>query len=50
MVNIVHESLINNWDRLRDGVREQRLNLQQRARFEQQLRTGWPTASRMTTC
>jgi hypothetical protein len=37
MVNIVHESLITNWERLRTAVSEQRLQLQRRARFRQDL-------------
>ena len=37
-VNIVHESLIRDWDVLRDSVRRTRQRLQQRARFEQQMR------------
>ena len=37
-VNIVHESLINNWDRLREGVHEKRAALQRRVRFEQDVR------------
>ena len=34
-VDIVHESLIANWDRLRQAIAGERLALQQRARFEQ---------------
>ena len=45
IVNIVHESLITNWDRLCDGVREERLTLQQRTRFEQQL-SDWLASGR----
>lgn len=36
-VDIIHESLINNWDRLKEAITEQRNALQQRARFEMQL-------------
>lgn len=36
-VDIIHESLISNWDRLREGIIEQRNALQRRARFEMQL-------------
>jgi formylglycine-generating enzyme required for sulfatase activity len=36
--NIVHESLIRNWDRLQKVIAEKRQILQQRGRFEQQLR------------
>lgn len=36
-VNIIHESLINNWDKLREAVKEQREILQRRVRFEQDL-------------
>ena len=36
-VSIIHESLIHNWDLLCNAVKEQRLRLQQRARFEQAL-------------
>ena len=37
VVNIVHESLITNWERLRTAVSQQRLQLQRRARFTQDL-------------
>lgn len=37
-VDIVHESLINQWGRLRDHVRQWRERLQHRARFELQVR------------
>jgi WD40 repeat protein/energy-coupling factor transporter ATP-binding protein EcfA2 len=36
MVDIIHESLINNWDRLREAIAMKRLILRRRARFEQQ--------------
>ena len=38
LVNIIHESLIRNWDKLSERVDAQRMQLQQRARFEQDLR------------
>jgi ABC-type dipeptide/oligopeptide/nickel transport system ATPase component len=37
MVDIIHETLIANWDRLRLAIAEQREALQQRVRFEQAL-------------
>jgi WD40 repeat protein len=37
VVDIIHETLIRNWDRLREMIAEQRHQLQQRARFEQAL-------------
>lgn len=37
-VDIIHESLITNWARLRASVQERRGELQERARFEQALR------------
>ncbi len=40
VVNIVHESLIRDWDVLRDSVKQKRQQLQQRARFEQS-REDW---------
>lgn len=36
-VDIIHESLIQNWDRLRDAIFERRQQLRRRSRFEQQL-------------
>ena len=36
-VNIIHETLISNWDLLREGVKARRQQLRQRARFEGQL-------------
>jgi WD40 repeat protein len=39
-VDIIHESLIANWDRLKDAIAEERLALQQRSRFEQ-MREEW---------
>ncbi len=36
-VNVIHETLISNWDRLREGVKARRQQLRQRGRFEQQL-------------
>ncbi|MDQ6693298.1 MAG: hypothetical protein M3014_02620, partial [Chloroflexota bacterium] len=35
MVDIIHETLIRNWDRLQSTVAEKRQGLQQRVRFEQ---------------
>ncbi len=37
-VNIIHETLIRNWDRLREAVKARRQQLRQRVRFEQQLK------------
>jgi len=37
VVNIIHESLIANWDRLQQAIAGQRDALQQRVRFEQAL-------------
>lgn len=34
VVDIIHETLIGNWDRLRNAIAEQRAALQQRVRFE----------------
>lgn len=42
VVDIIHESLIVNWDRLRAAISKQREVLQQRARFEAALRE-WQT-------
>lgn len=47
VVDIIHEALISNWDRLRISIAEQRHVLQQRARFEQALRT-WLAHERST--
>lgn len=38
VVDIIHEALIRNWERLRTAIEEQRQVLQQRVRFEQALR------------
>ncbi len=38
IVNLIHETLIHSWDILQNGVKEKRLQLQRRARFEEQLR------------
>ncbi|MFZ4657594.1 MAG: effector-associated domain EAD1-containing protein [Caldilineaceae bacterium] len=37
-VTIIHEALITNWARLQEEVQERRQQLQQRARFEQQVK------------
>jgi hypothetical protein len=37
-VDIIHETLLSNWDRLQRAIAGQRHELRQRARFEQQLR------------
>jgi WD40 repeat protein len=37
-VDLIHETLLSNWDRLRQAIAERRHELQQRARFEQQLK------------
>lgn len=37
-VTIIHEALITNWARLREEVQERRQQLQQRTRFEQQVK------------
>ncbi|MGA7732448.1 MAG: hypothetical protein WCD37_14410, partial [Chloroflexia bacterium] len=37
MVDIIHETLIGNWDRLQQAIKEKRLELQQRTRFDQAL-------------
>ena len=37
-VDLIHETLLSNWDRLRQAIAEQRDGLRQRARFEQQLK------------
>ena len=37
-VRIIHETLISNWERLRNAVRDARQQLQQRVRFEQQVK------------
>ena len=34
VIDIIHESLIDNWERLRDAIDEQRQQLQRRARFK----------------
>lgn len=34
VIDIIHESLIDNWDRLRQAIEEQRQQLQRRARFK----------------
>jgi len=34
VIDIIHESLIDNWDRLRNAIEEQRQQLQRRARFK----------------
>jgi len=36
-VDLIHETLLTNWDRLRQAIAERRHELRQRARFEQQL-------------
>jgi hypothetical protein len=33
-IDIIHESLIDNWDRLRQAIEDQRQQLQRRARFK----------------
>jgi len=38
VVNLIHETLIRSWDVLGHGVKEKRLQLQKRVRFEEQLR------------
>jgi len=43
-VDIIHERLIVNWDRLRSAIKERRSALRQRARFEQAL-GEWQAAS-----
>ena len=37
-VDLIHETLLSNWGKLRDAIKERRHELQQRARFEQQLK------------
>ncbi len=37
-VDLIHETLLSNWDRLRQAIAQQRHELRQRARFEQQLK------------
>jgi WD40 repeat protein len=45
VVDIIHETLIGNWDRLQHAISQQRQVLQQRVRFEQALRE-WLTNNR----
>ena len=45
VVDIIHETLISRWDRLRDAIAEQRTALQQRVRFELAL-AEWQTHNR----
>ena len=37
-VDLIHETLLSNWDRLRQAITERRHELRQRVRFEQQLK------------
>ena len=37
-VDLIHETLLSNWDRLRQAIAERRHELRQRVRFEQQLK------------
>ncbi len=37
-VNLIHETLLSNWDRLQQAIAERRHELRQRVRFEQQLK------------
>jgi formylglycine-generating enzyme required for sulfatase activity len=37
-VDLIHETLLSNWDRLRQAITQRRQDLRQRVRFEQQLK------------
>ncbi len=47
-VDLIHDSLLANWDRLQTAIAERRLALRQRARFEQQF-AEWVVQNRSDT-